>query len=250
MAHNVEIGGISYIPTHEAAKAVGYTSDYVCKLAREQKIAAKRVGRFWFVDPISLEKFYSIANRERKERNEKLRTVRKLERKEKTAHFSFQMPQNRKLNPQIRAFFGATATIVTGLAVGFIFYSSLTIPFDTHMMRVISLYGETQKMARQTNHALSGIALNLKSSANIFSSPGNQQIASHEGNREREGVVVVPSTTPQTEIDRIHESFSDEVDVSFDDPDSTAGVITPIFRERDGDQFRFLLVPVKEKEDS
>ena len=50
----VKIKGKTYIRTAAAAKLFGYSQDYLGQLSREGRIAAKRVGRSWFVDPDSV----------------------------------------------------------------------------------------------------------------------------------------------------------------------------------------------------
>ena len=50
----VKIKGKTYIRTAAAAKLYGYSQDYLGQLSREGRIAAKRVGRSWFVDPDSV----------------------------------------------------------------------------------------------------------------------------------------------------------------------------------------------------
>ncbi len=47
--NSVEISGVRYVKASAAAKAVGYTADYVGQLARAGKIDAKQVGRAWYV---------------------------------------------------------------------------------------------------------------------------------------------------------------------------------------------------------
>ncbi|MEZ4200767.1 MAG: hypothetical protein R3B69_04305 [Candidatus Paceibacterota bacterium] len=46
-----------FIPAREGALLVGYSPDYVARLAREGKVVAKRVGRAWHVDHDSLKLF-------------------------------------------------------------------------------------------------------------------------------------------------------------------------------------------------
>lgn len=48
------MGGKTYVRTAAAAKQFGYSQDYLGQLSREGRIAAKRVGRSWFVDPDSI----------------------------------------------------------------------------------------------------------------------------------------------------------------------------------------------------
>ena len=42
---------------------------------------------------------------------------------------------------------------------------------------------------------------------------------------------------------RIRDNFSDEVRVEI--KDESSGLITPIFREREGDKYMYMLVPIK-----
>mgnify|MGYP005658346343 CR=1 FL=1 len=71
---------VQMIPTRDAAKMVGYTSDYVGKLARENKIQAEQRGRQWFVDAESLKLFSLQAEAEKRERQAQLRQERLKER--------------------------------------------------------------------------------------------------------------------------------------------------------------------------
>jgi len=59
-----------------------------------------------------------------------------------------------------------------------------------------------------------------------------------------EGMVVVPSTEDDEEMKtKIKEAFSDEVRVEIED--ETSGIIIPVFREREGDKYLYIMVPVK-----
>ncbi|OHA17064.1 MAG: hypothetical protein A3C79_02150 [Candidatus Taylorbacteria bacterium RIFCSPHIGHO2_02_FULL_45_28] len=63
------------------------------------------------------------------------------------------------------------------------------------------------------------------------------------------GMAVVPvsSIDGQTETERrIRDSFSDVVEIKADQS-GTAGVITPVFKKTTGDEFMYVLVPVKEE---
>ena len=65
----------------------------------------------------------------------------------------------------------------------------------------------------------------------------------------RLGLGVLPTTgdaeTDRSLIEKIRESFSDEVTVRYDQS-RKAGVITPVFRDRAEDNYIFVLVPVQE----
>ncbi len=79
MSTAVEINGLSLIPIREAAVRVSYSRDYVARLAREGKIVASQVGRQWFVDLTSLEKFSAEASALEEVRKQELRAERKRE---------------------------------------------------------------------------------------------------------------------------------------------------------------------------
>jgi len=60
----------------------------------------------------------------------------------------------------------------------------------------------------------------------------------------REGLAVIPSTEKDEEVkEKIKESFSDEVKVEPED--ETSGIIIPIFREREGEKYLYILVPLR-----
>jgi len=74
---------------------------------------------------------------------------------------------------------------------------------------------------------------------------------SYSSYTSREGLVVVPSSGDSAKDDvtkeRIRKSFSDDVAV-LPDEDGTAGMIQPIFRDSEGDQYLYVLVPIEEEE--
>lgn len=79
-------------------------------------------------------------------------------------------------------------------------------------------------------------------SNNIASNPPRPAISgSEEG-----GLIVIPSQgqTQDEEIKaKIRESFSDEIEVELKDADS--GIITPVFKEKKGEGYLYLMVPIK-----
>jgi hypothetical protein len=69
-----------FISTREAASLVGYTTDYVARLAREQKVVAKQVKKQWMINRDSLESFVQQTETNKRERKENLRLQRLQER--------------------------------------------------------------------------------------------------------------------------------------------------------------------------
>jgi hypothetical protein len=65
------------------------------------------------------------------------------------------------------------------------------------------------------------------------------------------GMVVVPENQiakKDDKIQQIKKSFSDEVEIQEDDSGSS-GVIKPVFKDKKSDEYLYVLVPVKEKEE-
>ena len=61
---------------------------------------------------------------------------------------------------------------------------------------------------------------------------------------EKEGMVVIPSTDRDEQVkEKIKESFSDEVTVEMEDKNS--GIITPIFKDGEGEKYLYIMVPIK-----
>ena len=63
MTNVLTINGKKYIQSNQLAREFGYTTDYIGRLAREEKILATLVGRQWFVEPESLRVFSHQAQR-------------------------------------------------------------------------------------------------------------------------------------------------------------------------------------------
>ena len=69
----------NFIPAKVAADRVGYSSDYVSRLAREGKVTAKKIGRGWLVDIDSVKLFTLEVEAEKRKRQSELREKRRHE---------------------------------------------------------------------------------------------------------------------------------------------------------------------------
>lgn len=94
MTQSLVINGKEYLPSNVLAERFAYSSDYLGKLAREEKILGTLIGRQWFIEPESLKLFLAQAEVSKRIRQEELRRQRKLERiahgKRNTAELSRQ----------------------------------------------------------------------------------------------------------------------------------------------------------------
>ncbi|MGE5541397.1 MAG: hypothetical protein ACM3TU_03955, partial [Bacillota bacterium] len=66
----------NFIPNKEASQLSGYNSDYIARLCREGKIEGKRIGRAWFVNRESLQRFIRQQEEKKKEFARELSLVR------------------------------------------------------------------------------------------------------------------------------------------------------------------------------
>ena len=57
MDKKLTIDNKKYLSSTHAGKISGYTNDYVARLARQKKVAGKKVGRTWYVEESSLKSF-------------------------------------------------------------------------------------------------------------------------------------------------------------------------------------------------
>jgi len=84
MREQIYMNGITFLTVKCAADRVSYSTDYVAKLARQQKVRALLVGSQWYVDVSSLEQYKSTQQLESIARNRQLKISRRLEHQVRT----------------------------------------------------------------------------------------------------------------------------------------------------------------------
>lgn len=223
----------------EAAKMVGYTSDYVTRLAREGKVVAYQEGRQWFIDSDSVKLFELETKKEKTRRQEQLREERKREMLANQLHTE----QASRIEDFDRG------KLIDVYKVGVLLMASLLFVcvFTLGFFRFTDAKSGWQ-------FAAAGFGLGESQEESVVSlqqiepdpttNPERQSTASNQVRRPNTGVVVFDEDVADETVDQVRQYFSDEVRVSFEDEDS--GMITPIFRERASTSYRFLLVPVND----
>jgi hypothetical protein len=88
MSAPLVINGKKYIPSAELAGEFGYTTDYISKLARDEKILGLQIERQWFVEPESLRAHLHKIAIEKEIKKDSLRKERKRERMEREQEWS------------------------------------------------------------------------------------------------------------------------------------------------------------------
>ncbi|MCB9811703.1 hypothetical protein H6783_02220 [Candidatus Nomurabacteria bacterium] len=220
-----------FIPVKEAAKLVGYTTDYVAKLAREGKVDARRNGRQWFVGRDSV-KLFSLQQEElKKTRQQELKEQRLRERHGEVSTAS---PSVAKIEKQES---GAHEALATTAVV----FASICI------MTVLSLSVVENKISfSDIGATIAGLAARVGSVANVIDGTdwwppqGLHQVAldgeAVGGLRDlpqvdsNEARILLPNNENATSAARY---FSDEVMVKTS---ANGAVITPVFRSGTSEQ--------------
>lgn len=245
MAQQLIVNNQRYQPSAQLAQEFGYSLNYVSRLAREGKIDATQVGRQWFVNPESLQLFFSEAEKKKEVLRNELRIHRKHEQsvqqvltteahkartvasEAETQFPSAQLSVGKKYFDIAKAFTMAAAVCVSGLLVGVAiqpeaFLSVFTNPYSTFFVA-------------QWNSGASQLSTN--------SDTNMDRSAVYEPAGVSQGVVIFDADVTEEHIETVRRSFSDEVQVEFTGSDT--GEVTPIFKDKNGPSYQFLLVPVE-----
>ena len=84
MSSEIYFDGSRFISANDAARTVGVTRDYIGRLCRDGKLSGKRVGKLWYVDENSLNRFLIEKEHSTATRREKLSKERSEEYKKKS----------------------------------------------------------------------------------------------------------------------------------------------------------------------
>lgn len=235
----------NYISARQAGQIFGYATDYIGQLCREGKLECTMIGRSWFVSEESI-----------KEHKLGFRGIVKSADSEKTylPHKEITLEQKIITNEKVPldktplSYLPAFFTLPNQISSTFLMapnqepatHSSELI--FTSVFCMVSLFFLLQSLG-VTNTIVKNVFNNqLLASVVTISQTAFQKI-------ESKAVAIVPSSNSVTQDEVVKESirntFSDEVTIK---PDSTgsSGVITPMFKTTKGNDFLYVLVPVKE----
>ena len=241
MSSVLTIDGKNYIPAADAAARFGYTKDYLLVLAKSKKIDGKKIENRWYIEPSSAEEFFNESKLRKEAWKKQVSEERKLELKSHTGNPN--KPHHRV------ALIETFVIVIIGLSLGVAGY----LGTSRQAASVGEEYGFFESLARslyafitpgnsttQVEH--SGSSMPEETSEMPMESSA---IAARIGTTTYTSIVVAPEEvmTAQT-VEAIQESFSDEVEVAVDPKNPNTGVITPIFRDHEGETYRFLMVPV------
>lgn len=240
MSNSLIIEGKEYIPATLAGKEFDYTKDYLLLLIRQGKIDGKKISNRWYVHLPSARQFFAGAKKSHVERSEKIRTERKIELKEHGYEVKSRSSRN--------ALMETSAILMIGLVLGATGY------FGSSVAREAVVQGDSDVL-RHT--AISFYSFfNSKKSFVAEVSSGSESLndeGAQDGskNTSDNSMIVTPeSQFDPSRVQSIRDSFSDEVGVAIDPENPDTGIIIPKFKDREGEAYRFLMVPVTTQEGS
>lgn len=283
MKDNLILQDKNYISAKRASIIFGYTSDYVGQLCRLGKLECKMIGRSWFVSEESVIKHReAVASDLNSKVNSNIGadTIKSVDTgSDFTVHLLLLDSQKFIYLSAPTLISTPVSTpiethITSSVPTPPPFYSAsvsafASAPLKSHVGMAQSMtihhFGDFKKIAIVSAFFVFAFLFIMESSfglsnnvANVISKITNSNSGSlvemqkppPDPNSESSfgGLAVVSSSNTEDGDERIkqkiRDSFSDEVEVK---PDSsrTAGVITPVFRKVRGDDFVYVMVPIK-----
>ena len=285
VSESLIIEGKQYISARRAAEIAAYSNDYVGQLCRSGKLACRMVGRFWYVDEKSLRKHQAEsfkANQTSFGANgftaKTLAEVNSANSVNPSISVSPSIPADSVFSHSFFPAFKQTLFVViamiavlvggmTAVSIGKPFlpqtfsqafsqsvannsasvYSAMNAASEILHSYFDQVYSNIASIVSPSSRSSSLASLPPPTSTNSANQSGNYSVANA-------GLVVVPqnesanaSTTSANNAklaQTITNSFSDNVTVT-PGPNGTTGVITPEFRNVQGHDFLYMLVPVK-----
>ena len=242
MSRSVTINGREYLSAGDVGKHFGYTRDYLLMLSREGKIDGKKIGHRWYVNMSSAESFFRAAHAERLERREALREERKEELRKSSVSVLHTGHKKSYVAEYIGvAVLGVSLIVLTGF---------ISLPSVQHA----SLANAHASLFEKVTFVLEAFfGREVSPHEDVLTDAGSHSVESETGSTSSGGerivytsLVVGPDEVMTTStVESIRSSFSDDVSVSIDPHHPDTGIIVPHFKNRDGEAYRFLMVPVR-----
>lgn len=254
-----------YISLHEATKHCDYSQEYLSLRARQGKLKAIKIGRNWVIEKEWLEDYLRRFNNNNGNNGEK--EIKLLE-----------PPSNLPVETFSNRFSISTYTEQSFFKLHF---NSVAISIFILLLGGTILTGqlffrETEFDYKKTSATLSILISknNRASTVDVFKkysewlvdgfkskavkirdfvfSPDEEKIIIVEKETKKEikepeqknGVVMIPSSEKNEENEKkIKDAFSD--DIKIEPEDESSGIITPVFKKREGQEYFYIMVPIE-----
>jgi hypothetical protein len=256
MSQHLSVNGKVYLPSNELAATFGYSSDYLGKLARDEKILGTLIGRQWFIEPESLKTFLLKTEIQKKIRKEELSIQRKAEH---LAHQKELVQKIEATSQSSMAFAQAAVIVFCGLLVGTLGWAGAEQglqPGDLAMGAKESAaliaeavlpsfyadenFSHTRMLAASTEGLVPQVRVGEAENLVFTTLPQFPPREAFEDAGVLDTVAGEPASSTASRV------FSDEVRIVFDEEGKE--LIQPVFKNERVGQEQFLIVPVKASE--
>ncbi len=248
MKSELVLDGKNYISASRASEITGYNADYISQLCRKSILDSRMVGRSWFVNKDALNNYKQNPtpshNQPQNFSEEVLVGTPQVsffsQNQEPTSFFesNSKSTDSRKFLNKVGTVFVAVLLFVAAASnIDFLGRTISDTPTTlSYSANVLQSVGES--IQEKTKNALDVISLGLEDVRDLF--------AEHKSVKS---LVVLPSTEDESLNDEIKnyvkKSFSDEVVVE-PDKSGESGLIRPVFRSGDDQEYLYVMVPVIE----
>lgn len=229
---------IKYLSAREAGKLVGYTGDYVTRLARENKVTAQKHGNQWFVNVDSLKLFTLEVASEKRKRKEEIREERLRER-----YAQQKQEVDEVVTSQISSS-GRFAVLETVAVLGCFLILGNVLWFATQQQLSVDALSEGVSSigAQVASAVVPDLGLEISDREVTSGSQYSATRAALDAPKELRAESDILNGKKSSTVDDLKDMFSDDVRIDF--VKETEGMVVPIFKEGDGEAYRVLLVPV------
>lgn len=227
------VEGKEFILATKAAKLFEYSNDYILLLAKQEKVIGRKINNRWYVYLPSIESFFDQSKKQNELRRAALRVERKKELKEFT-------PVDQSEHKKI-AILETAGVMTLGLLVGAIVYFGDVVTYSfTQHKSLENLAMSMYALVRGSDMSASVVPASVATLT-----PATTAEVSLKTTTVVESIVVIKDDDrAQATIEELKDSFSDPVHVQVDPNDPKTGIVTPRFKDTDGEAYRFLMVPV------
>ncbi len=257
MSAHLLINGKKYFPSSALCTSFGYTSDYLGKLAREEKILGTLVGRQWFIEEQSLRIFLLKNDVEKKILKEELSLQRKLERKStKKITPSQSIPSISLFTPV--AFAQTFAVVLCGVFMGSLGWLGAVAGVGSNdvlagskasvnqLAEVFSIHQVVNNFSVGSDMLLATVLMSDTENMQSEQSSQPEVFTQLPEFRDRNVTLQFSTSSRGGQSDHIGDEFSDEVLIVTDS--NGQKIIEPVFKVASTTQPRFVVVPVNDEE--
>ncbi|MES2748775.1 MAG: helix-turn-helix domain-containing protein [Patescibacteria group bacterium] len=194
-----------FISLADAATLVGYSRDYVGRLAREGKIISQQINKQWFINQTSLVNFFELSAIEDSVKKRILSVSRKNDLEVKDVYQKrMTIIQGKTENFHVASLVATVLIIAGGLCAGVLVDASGHVaPKPTSFVSIFENLALLTDSLESQNAAVAGSL--LFSDAKVIET---EEKIPMEG-----GIVIFPAGATTEETQTVQELFSDEVEV-------------------------------------